>query len=193
MIRRADLMIDLAQHVRAAHRVGVDACRHRRSGVANTGQLCVDQRKSGWIDRDEPGLIEDPALHVAEVERPVAPQRSADARAELLLIHRQHLMDQGIRGVHDVVSKVAVTVAVQFVRAAARDDAEVAAERASELGLAARCHDLELIDGIHTVRHPAQPRRVVVRREAIDDEVVRHVALAADGQPLSRDGRRFRE
>ena len=77
--------------------------------------------------------------------------------------------------------------------AAARDDADVAAERAPELGLAARRDHLELIDRVDAVRHPAQPRRIVVGREAVDDEVVREVALAANREADAGHRRRLGE
>jgi hypothetical protein len=124
----------------------------------------------------ETRLIEVPPLEVREKERPIADDRTADAAAGLLLAHRQGLPDQGIRGVEVVVAEVAVQIAAVPVRAALRDDVEVAAKRAAELRLSARRHHLELIHRVHAVRNPAQRRRIVVRRQAVDDEVVGEVA-----------------
>ena len=81
-----------------------------------------------------------------------------------------------------IVAEVAVEIAARVVRAALRDDVEVAAERASELRLSARRHDLELVHRVDAVGNPAQRRRIVVGGQAVDDEVVREVALAAHRQ-----------
>ena len=79
------------------------------------------------------------------------------------------------------------------VRAALRHDVDVAAERASELCLPARGHHLELIDGVHAVRHAAQPGGIVVGGQTVHDEVVGEVALAADGDALAGHRRRLGE
>ena len=77
------------------------------------------------------------------------------------------------------------------VRATLGDDADVAAERSPQLGLASRGHDLKLIHRIDAIRDAAQASRVVVRGQTIDDEVVRKIALAADRNALARNGRRL--
>ncbi len=144
-------------------------------------------------DRDEPGLIEQTLLEVREEERAIARQRTTEAAAVLLLVHRQRGAGERIRRVETVVTDEIVERAPKRVRATLRHDVDVAAERAAELGLASRGHDLELLNGIHAVRDPAQPRRIVIRREPIDDEVVRQVSLAGDGDALARHRRRLGE
>ena len=66
-----------------------------------------------------------------------------------------------------------------------------AAERTAKLRLRPGRHDLKLLDGIDAVRDPAQPRRVIVGRQTIDDEIVREVTLAADRDAGARNRRRF--
>ena len=38
LIGAADLVIDLAEEVRAVHRIGIHTCRHRRTWIADGGQ-----------------------------------------------------------------------------------------------------------------------------------------------------------
>ena len=140
-------------------------------------------------DRRQAGLIEQALLGVGEVERAVPRDRPAEAAAELLLRHRQRRARERVRRVEGVVAEEAVGRAAQLVGAAARDHVDVAAERAAEFGLAARRHDLELLHRVDAVGHAAQPRGVVVGRQAVDDEAVREIALAADRQADAGHGR----
>ena len=129
---------------------------------------------------DEPGLVQPALLDVREVERPVAhdgPPRLAPYCFWFIGSCRARAARS--RALKPIVAEVAVEVAVQRVGAALGHDVDVAAERAAEFRLPARGHHLELIDGVHAVRNAAQPRRIVVGRQAVDDEVVRKVALAA--------------
>ena len=170
-----------------SHRVGIEAGRDRRARIADRGQPRVDGGDVRGSDRDEPGLIELALLEVGEVERPVAHDRAAEAGAVLLSgSSAASCPESGFARVEAIVAEVAVEVAVQRVGAALGDDVDVAAERAAELGLPARRHHLELLDRVDAVRDAAQPGGVVVGRQAVDDEVVREIALAADRERLRR-------
>ena len=131
-------------------------------------------------DRRQSGLIERALLDVPEIECPIRLERAADAGAELRLAHRQLGARQRVLCVQRIVAHVVVDRAAQGVGAALGHDVDVAAERAAELGLRAGRDDLELLDRVDAVGDAAQPRRIVVGRQAVDDEVVRQVALAAD-------------
>ena len=90
-----------------------------------------------------------------------------------------------------VVANEVVHRAVQGVGAALRDDVDVAAEGATEFGLAAGCDHLKLLDRVDAVRNSAESRRIVVGGETVDDEVVRQVALTGDRDALARHRGRF--
>ena len=77
--------------------------------------------------------------------------------------------------------------------AAAGDHVDVAAEGAAELGLSAGGDDLELADDVEAVEGAGESGGVVVGGEAVDDEGVGEVALAADGDALAGDGGGFGE
>src|SRR5205814_421067 len=111
----------------------------------------------------------------------------------LVLTHGKLLPGERVRRIEPRVAHVLVHVTTYEVRTALGDNVDVAAERASELRLAARRHHLKLIDGIDAIRNPAQRRGIVIGGEAIDDEVVREVALAAHRHPDADDGRGFRK
>ena len=175
------------------NRVGIFARGDRRTRIADIRQPRVDRADALRQDRHQPRLVEQALLEVGEEERPIAPDGASEARAVLRLAHRQRRPGQRVRRVETIVPHVIVDVAVRGVAAALRDDVDVAAQRAAELGLAARRHDLKLVDRIHSVRDAAQPRRIVVGRQAVHDEVVREVALAADRQADARHGGRFGE
>jgi hypothetical protein len=102
-------------------------------------------------------------------------------------------LGQRVCRVEAVVADVVVGAALEHVGAAARDHVDVAAERAAQLRLAARRDDLELLHGVHAVGDTAQRRRVVVGRQAVDDEVVRQVTGAAHRQRDAADGGSLRE
>ena len=161
--------------------------------VAIGGPVIADRRQPGVDDvdvvrrdRDQAGLIEPALLDVREVERPVADDGPPRLPPYCFWLIGSLVPDSALRRVEAVVAEVAVEVAVQRVRAALGHDVDVAAERAAELGLPARGDHLKLLDGVDAVGNAAQPRRIVVGRQAVDDEVVREVALAADRDALTR-------
>ena len=80
--------------------------------------------------------------------------------------------EERIRRVEAIVAEVTVHVSACVVCAAFRDDVDVPAQRASELGLSAGCHHLKLVHRIDAVGNPAEAGRIIIRREPIDDEVV---------------------
>jgi hypothetical protein len=82
---------------------------------------------------------------------------------------------------------------VHAIGAALGDDVDVAAECTSELGLPSGRDDLELFHRVHAVRDAAQPRRIVVGGQAVDDEAVGEVALAADREARAGHRRCLRE
>ena len=144
-------------------------------------------------DAHDAGLVEQLALDVGEVEGAVRGQRTAEAGTELLLVHRQRGVRQGVLAVEGIVAKEAVARAMERVGAASGHDVDVAAERPAELRLAAARHHLELFDRVHAEGNAAQAGGIVVGRQAVDDEAVGEVALAGDGQPLTRHRGRFGE
>ena len=186
-------MIDLPEEIHRVNRVGILARLNRRTRVTDVRQPRVYRADALREDRYQSRLVEQALLEVGEEERPIALDGAAKARAVLRLTHRQRGPGQRVWRIETIVPHVVVEVAVRGVAAALRDDVDVAAERAAELGLAARRHDLKLVDSVHTVRDAAQPCRVVVGRQAVHDEVVREVALAAHRQAHARNGGRFRE
>src|SRR5213079_1805235 len=105
---------------------------------------------------DEPRLIEQPLLDVREIERSIASKRTANGPAELMLVHRKRVSRQRVRGVERVVPDEVVHRTADGIRAALRDDADVAAERAAEFRLRARRDDLELIDRVDRKRDPTE-------------------------------------
>ena len=111
----------------------------------------------------------------------------------LRLVHRQRRSRQRVAGVEAIVAPEVVKRAAHGVGAALGHDVDVAAERAPELGLRAGGDHLKLVDGVDPVGDAAQRRRVVIRRQAVDNEVVRKIALAADREAHARHGGCFRE
>ena len=69
------------------------------------------------------------------------------------------------------------------VRAALGDDADVAAEGATQLRLTSGRHDLKLIDSVNAIRNAAHPRGIVIGRQAVDDEVVRKLRWLPNDSP----------
>ena len=118
---------------------------------------------------------------------------TTEAGAVLRLRHGELALRERVAGVETLVAEVAVEVAVQRVGAALGDHVDVAAERAAELGLAAGGDDLKFADDVETVEDAAEAGGVVVGGEAVDDEAVGEVALAADGDALAGDGGGFGE
>jgi hypothetical protein len=55
----------------------------------------------------------------------------------------------------------------------------------AQLGLAARRHHLKFVHRIETIEDAAQAGGIVVRREAIDQKIIRKIALASHRDPLS--------
>ena len=82
---------------------------------------------------------------------------------------------------------------MKSIRPALRDDIHVPAHRPAEFRLAAGRYHLELTHDVIAVKDPAQPRSIVVCRKTINDEVVRKITLAVDGEALARHSRGFRE
>ena len=123
----------------------------------------------------------------------IAPQRTTNTRAVLPLIHRQRAPQQRVARIQRVVSKIPVEISLEHIRSTFRDDADVAAESAAKLRLPSRRHDLELIDGVDAIRHSGKTRGIVVRGQAVHNEVVRKIALAANRESLARNGRCFSE
>jgi len=187
------MVIDFQQRVRGVDWIRIDARREERPAIADRAQPCVDGVDSGGRNRHESGLIELAAFDVAEDKRPVARDGSADAAAVLVLVHRQLRAGEGVRRVQAIVAKKCVAVRAPDVRAAARRDADVAAQRTPELRLSARGHDLKLVDRVDAERDTAQRGGVVVGRQAVDHEVVGQIALAADRHANARHGGGFRE
>ncbi len=174
------------------HGVWVDAGADRRAGITGRRQSGVDDRHIFREDGGQSGLIEQPLLEVREVEGAIRHDRAAEAAAVLLLVHRQRLARERVRGVEGVVTKEAIERAAPGVRSALGDDVDVAAECPAQLCLAAGRHDLKLFDGIDTVGNSAQPGGIVIGRQAVDDEVVRQIALAGDRDALPGHRRRLR-
>ena len=141
----------------------------------------------------EPALIQLALLEVGEVESAVADDRAAEARAVLRLRQRQLGVGKRIGGVEALVAEVAVQVAMQRVGAALGDHVDVAAERAPELGLAARGDHLKFLHHVEAVEDAAQSGGIVVGGKAIHDEVVGEIALAADRDSLAGHGGGFGE
>ena len=82
---------------------------------------------------------------------------------------------------------------MQSIAAALGDDIHIPAERAAQFRLAARGHDLKLIDHVQTDERPGHSRRIVIRADAINNEAVRKISLAPDRNSLTRHRRGFRE
>ena len=77
------------------------------------------------------------------------------------------------------------------VGAALRHHVDVAAEGASQFGLAAGRDHLELVHRVHAVGNAAQTCGIVICRQPVHDEAIGEIALAADGQTGPGDRRRL--
>ena len=80
LIARVHLMIDLREHVGRIDRIRIDAGRDRRAAIADRGEARVDRVDVRGGDRRQAGLIEIAAFDVREIERPIAQNRTAQAR-----------------------------------------------------------------------------------------------------------------
>ncbi len=82
---------------------------------------------------------------------------------------------------------------MHLIGAALGDHADVAAQRAAQLGLAAGRDDLEFLHYVEPEEGAAEARRIVVGGKSVDHEVIREIALAAHRDALSRYRRSLRE
>src|SRR5262245_58622799 len=97
-------------------------------------------------------------------------------------MHRQPRARQRVGGAEAVITEIAVSAALPAVAAAAGDEVDEPAEGPAEFGLTAGADDLQLVERLDADRNAAQARRVVIRRDAVEDEAVGEIALAADRQ-----------
>ena len=109
------------------------------------------------------------------------------------LVQRENGVGQSVGGIEAAVAEVAVQSAVELVRPAPGDYVDITAHSAAELGLASRSDHLDLLDYVEAIEDPAEAGGVVIGGEAVDDETVGEVALAADGKALSGNSRGFGE
>jgi hypothetical protein len=172
---------------------GEIACRDARSPIAGAVQCRVDRDHPCRRDSDDAGPILLASLDVAEPERPVPHNRSTKGQAELVLVQRILANRERVLLVEPIVAEELVGASAVPVRARLCDDADRAARRAAELGAAARRHDFELADHFLAQVHPRQVGRVVVGRQAVDDEVVVQIALTRHRNAGAWNGRRLGE
>ncbi|MGE3844758.1 MAG: hypothetical protein AB7I50_24600, partial [Vicinamibacterales bacterium] len=172
LVGAVHLMIDLAQGRHAVEGIGIDSGRHLLSQVPDLREPVVDRRDVGWRNRDDTRLIEQASFRIAEVERPVRNDRPTNTAAKLLLVHGQRGSCQRILAVEGVVAEKAVCRAIQAVGTASGHDVHIPAERSTQFSLPAACHNLKLFDGIDAKRNAAQPGRIVIGRETVNDEAV---------------------
>src|SRR6185503_12252934 len=94
----AELVVDLGQEVGRVNRIRIDAGRDRRAWIADGSEPGVYRadvvgratgRERRATDRGEARLVELSLLEVRKVEGAIAGDRAAEARAVLVLVHRQ--------------------------------------------------------------------------------------------------------
>src|SRR6185369_12153356 len=117
LIGPAELMVDLAKRVGAVHWVGVDTSGHWQPLVRYLRESCIDGANAFGRDAHDASLIEHLAFDIGEIERAIAPDRAAETRPELLLVHWQPGSGQRISPIERIVAKESVDRTVQCVRA----------------------------------------------------------------------------
>jgi hypothetical protein len=79
VIAARQLVIELRERVRRVHRIGIDAGADERSAVADAASRALMTATVGTETVTKAGLVQPPLLDVAEDERAIARDRSAEA------------------------------------------------------------------------------------------------------------------
>jgi hypothetical protein len=137
----------------------------------------VDRGRRVRRDRDDPGPRFVVALDVGEEEGAITDQRALTGGAELADAQRILATRKRIAGVERVVAPERIAASAGGVGARAGDHREGARRRPPELRGRTGRHHLELADDLLRVEGAREAGRVVVRRQAVDDEGVVQVAL----------------
>src|SRR5581483_1620693 len=161
--------------------------------IPDSREIGVYRPGARRIDRDQARLVQFALLEIREVEGAVADGGSTGAGAVLRLGQRESRAGKRVGRVQALVTEVAIEIAVQRVGAASRHHTDVSAERASELGLAAGGHHLELVHGVEAVEDAAESGGIVVGGQAVNDEAVREITLACYRDSLAGDRGGFGE
>src|SRR4029450_12711701 len=101
-------MIELRERIRAVNRIRIDAGRNRCARVGGRQELRIDNGHALLRNRHETGLIEQALLEVPEEEGSTPHERTAEAAAVLLLVHRQGGARDGIGRIEAVVANEVV-------------------------------------------------------------------------------------
>ena len=118
-------------------------------------------------------------------------QGTANRCPELHLRQRVASLRERIARVEPLVAQVPVGTPAPRVRPRLRDDVHGAGGGAAELGGAAGGDDLELVHDLLAEVRPGQRRRIVIRRQAVDEKRVVEVSLSRHRDAGSGNGGRL--
>ena len=173
LIFAAELMIQLCQHIRVVHRVGIQAGVDSRTLISGGIQAVVDGGDVGRCNGDQTTLVQLTLFKISEEKRTVFFDGATQTGAILSLRRRQFCIGQRVGGVETLIAKVSIKIAIECIGAALGHHVDVATECASKLRLSARCYYLEFIDYIQPVEDAAEPGSVVIGGQTIHNETVR--------------------
>ena len=133
------------------------------------------------------------AFEVGEEEVAIAPNRTTESRAVLILMQRLHGRREEIAGIEGIVAQEIISSAMECVAAGARNDAGGRTAAAAVFRRCIRSQDPEFGNGVDGRANREAAIDAVHIRRTIQDVVVRFRPLAIDriGLPTAQQAARF--